>query len=122
MKPFKMQNAKPMKFIGYKPTLAQLKRRAKKYGMTIRKYKRGEDSYLLVDVYTNAVAAPEPMTLAEIERWLDDLDAQQEILDREQEIFEQAKDRANETGEPQVIRYLYQQPAVTVYPDDSEPF
>ena len=122
MKPFKMQNVKPMKFIGYKPTLAQLKRRAKKYGMTIRKYKRGEDSYLLVDVYTNAVAAPEPMTLAEIERELDDFDAQQEIFDREQEIFEQAKDRANETGEPQVIRYSQDHPPVTVYPDDAEPF
>ena len=72
MKPFKMQNVKPMKFIGYKPTLAQLKRRAKKYGMTIRKYERSEDSYLLVDVYTNAAVAPEPMTLAEIERELDD--------------------------------------------------
>ena len=111
-----------MKFIGYKPTLAQLKKRAKKFGMTIRKYKRGEDGYLLVDVYTNAVAAPEPMTLDEIELWLDDLDAQQETFDREQEIFEQAKDRANQTGEPQVIRYSQDQPPVTVYPDDAEPF
>ena len=112
MKPFKMQNAKPA-------TRAQLQKRAEKYGMTIRK--RGEDSYLLVDVYTNAVAAPEPMTLAEIEHELDDLDAQQEIFDREQEIFEQAKDRANQTGEPQVIRYSQDQPPTTVYPD-SEPF
>ena len=28
-------------------TLSTLKRRAEKYGMTIRKFKRGEDSYLL---------------------------------------------------------------------------
>ena len=102
-------------------TLSTLKRRAEKYGMTIRKHERGEDSYLLVDVYTNAAVAPEPMTLAEIERELDDFDAQQEIFDREQEILEQAKDRANETGEPQVIRYSQDQPPVTVYPD-SEPF
>ena len=65
-------------------TLSTLKKRAEKYGMTIRK--RGEDSYIVVDRYTNAVVAPEPMTLAEIERELDDFDAQQEILDREQEI------------------------------------
>ena len=62
------------------------------------------------------------MTLAEIERELDDFDAQQETFDREQEIFEQAKDRANQTGEPQVIRYSQDQPPVTVYPDDAEPF
>ena len=102
-------------------TLSTLKRRAEKYDMTIHKYERGEDSYLLVDVYTNVVVAPEPMTLAEIERELDDFDAQQEIFDREQEILEQAKDRANETGEPQVIRYSQDQPPVTVYPDDAEP-
>ena len=101
------------------PTIAQLKKRAEKYGMTIRK--RG-DSYLLADVYTNAVVAPEPMTLAEIERELDDFDAQQETFDHEQEIFEQAKDRANQTGEPQVVRYSQDQPPVTVYPDDMEPF
>ena len=114
MKPFKMQNAKPA-------TRAQLQKRAEKYGMTIRKHERGEDSYLFVDLDTNAAVAPEPMTLAEIERELDDLDAQQETFDREQEIFEQAKDRANETGEPQVIRYSQDHPPVTVYPD-SEPF
>ena len=108
---------KPMKFIGYKPTLAQLKRRAEKYGMTIRK--RG-DSYIVVDRYTNAVVAPEPMTLAEIERELDDFDAQQKTFDHEQEIFEQAKDRANQTGEPQVVRYGFDRPPVTVYPDDME--
>ena len=102
-------------------TLSSLKRRAEKYGMTIRKHERGEDSYLFVDLDTNAAVAPEPMTLAEIERELDDFDAQQEIFDREQEIFEQAKDRANQTGEPQVIRYSQDQPAETVYPD-AEPF
>ena len=102
-------------------TLSTLKKRAEKYGMTIRKHERGEDSYIVVDRYTNAVVAPEPMTLAEIERELDDFDAQQEIFDREQEILEQAKDRANETGEPQVIRYSQDQPPVTVYPD-AEPF
>lgn len=57
-------------------TLKQLKTRAKKRGLTIRKYERGEDSYVLVDISTNAVAvpAPTPMTLKQVELWLVDLD------------------------------------------------
>lgn len=55
-------------------TLGQLKSKAKKHDMTIYKYERGEDSYMLVDIYLNAVAAPAPMTLEEVEAWLDDLD------------------------------------------------
>lgn len=95
------------------PTIAQLEKRAEKFGMTIYKA-HGKDSYLLIDVATNAVVSPEPMTLAELELELDDFDAQ--------EILEQAKDRANQTGEPQVIRYSLDQPPMTVYPDDVEPF
>lgn len=59
-------------------TLSTLKRRAKNFDMMIRKFERGEDSYVLVDIYTNAAVAPAPMTLAEVELWLDDLDAQQD--------------------------------------------
>ena len=58
-------------------TLSQLKTRAKKYGMRIRVYERGEDSYMLVDVQTNSVVAPYPMTLEQMEQWLDDLDNNQ---------------------------------------------
>ena len=51
----------------------RLKRRAKKHGLTIRNYERGEDSFMLVDV-NNTVAAPAPMTLDQVDLWLDDLD------------------------------------------------
>lgn len=65
----------PMKQINAEPTtLNQLKTRANKHGLTIRKYERNEDSYMLVDVSYNAIAAPAPMTLAQVELWLDDLD------------------------------------------------
>ena len=59
-------------------TIEQLKRRAKKFGMTIRKYHRREDSFMLVDVSTGGVAAPAPVTLAQVELWLDDLDNQRD--------------------------------------------
>lgn len=63
-----------MKRTNYCPTLGQLQYRAKKHGLTIRKFKRGEvDSYMLVEDRTNAVVAPAPMTLVQIELWLNDL-------------------------------------------------
>ncbi|MBQ4494304.1 MAG: hypothetical protein II968_00905 [Selenomonadaceae bacterium] len=99
-------------------TIDQLRRRAEQYDMILYKHTRGEDSYMLLDWRLKAVIAPAPMTLAEVEQWLDDLDKQQEIFDEEQEIFEQAKIRANETGEPQVIRYSYDRPPTTIFPDD----
>ena len=77
MEPMKQIFVKPMKRINYYPTVGQLKYRAKKHGMTIRKYRRGaEDEYMLIDIRLNVVAAPAPMTLAQIELWLDDLDNQ----------------------------------------------
>lgn len=69
---------KPMKFIGATPEmiLCGLKRKAKKYGLVIRRYERRDpDSYMLVNAQLNAVAAPVPMTLEQIELWLDDLAA-----------------------------------------------
>ena len=72
---------KPMKFIGYKPTLAQLKKRAEKSGIAIRKYERGEDSYVLADMTTGAVVATYPMTQAEILLWLADLEAKKDLED-----------------------------------------
>ena len=68
----------PMKFIGATPEkkLCGLKRKAKKYGLVIRRYERRDpDSYMLVDEQRNAVATPVPMTLEQIELWLDDLAA-----------------------------------------------
>lgn len=41
--------------------------------MIIRKYERGEDSYILVDARLNAAVSPD-MTLEQLETWLDDLD------------------------------------------------
>lgn len=55
-------------------TFEKLKTRAKKHGLSIRKYERGEDSYMLVCIKTNCVVAPAPMTLKEVELWLVDLD------------------------------------------------
>ena len=57
-------------------TLEQLRRRAKKHGLTIRKVFRGDDdSYCLVDMRTNAVVSyPTELPLARIEQWLDELD------------------------------------------------
>lgn len=69
---------KPMNFIGYKPTLAQLKKRAKNFGIAIRKYERGEDSYVLADMTTGAVVATYPMTKDQVIQWFDDLDNQQD--------------------------------------------
>lgn len=66
-----------MKRTNYYPTLGQLQYRAKKHNLTIRKFKRGEiDSYKLIDDRTNTVVAPAPMTIVQVENWLNDLDNQ----------------------------------------------
>ena len=55
----------PMKFIGATPEkkLCGLKRKAKKYGLVIRRYERRDpDSYMLVDAQRNASVAEAPMT------------------------------------------------------------
>ena len=56
-------------------TIDKLKTRAKAHEMMIRK--DGKGNYMLVDISTNALVAPAPMTLEEIESGLDDLDKQQ---------------------------------------------
>lgn len=57
-------------------TFADLKTRAKAHDLMIRK--DGKGGYLLVDIYINALAAPGPMTIEEVEMWLDDLDEHQQ--------------------------------------------
>lgn len=57
-------------------TLNQLKTRAKAHDLMIRK--DGKGGYLLVDPSTNALAAPGPITIEEVEMWLDDLDKPQQ--------------------------------------------
>ena len=63
----------PMKKINYSPTLAVLKRRAKQHGLQIHKEKSG--NFILVDRATNTVAVPAPMSIIQVENWLDDLTA-----------------------------------------------
>lgn len=65
---------KPMNFVGRKPTLKNLKSRAEKFGMAIRKYERGEDSYMFVDMRTAMVVKPCPLTFEELASHLDDLE------------------------------------------------
>lgn len=60
------------------PTIAQLKKRAEKSGIAIRKYERGEDSYVLADMTTGAAVATYPMTKDQVIQWFDDLDNQQD--------------------------------------------
>ena len=55
-------------------TLSQLRRRIRRHNMFIGIYERGDDSYILFDIYTGEVAAPYPMTIKQIELWLDELD------------------------------------------------
>ncbi len=62
---------KPMQNIFSKPSLEG---RAKNHGLKIRKCNRDEDSFMLVDIAANTVTAPAPMTLEQVEKWLDDLD------------------------------------------------
>ena len=56
-------------------TLNQLKTRAKAHDLFIRK--DGKGGYLLTD-FLNRLMAPGPMTLEEVEMWLDDLDEHQQ--------------------------------------------
>ncbi len=56
-------------------TINQLKARAKAYGMLIRM--DGKGGYRLIDISTNALAAPEPMSIEQVEQWLDDLDKEE---------------------------------------------
>ena len=55
-----------------KITETRLKTRAKRHDMMIRKERHG--GYWLVDIYTNGIVSPGPMTLEEVVLWLDDLD------------------------------------------------
>lgn len=57
-------------------TFVDLKTRAKAHDLFIRK--DGKGGYFLVDPITNALAAPGPMTIEEVEMWLDDLDKPQQ--------------------------------------------
>lgn len=54
----------------------QLKTRAKAHEMIISK--DGQGNYMLVDISTNSLVAPAPMSIEQVEQWLDDLDKQQE--------------------------------------------
>ena len=68
---------KPMKAINLKVNLPTLKRRAKKHGIMIQKYgldAPDNENYMLVDAGTALVFDPYPMTLEQIDQWLDDLD------------------------------------------------
>lgn len=56
-------------------TLNKLKTRAKAHDLFIRK--DGKGGYLLTD-FLNRLMAPGPMTLEEVEMWLDDLDEHQQ--------------------------------------------
>lgn len=55
-------------------TFVDLKTRAKAHDLFIRK--DGKGGYLLTD-FLNRIMVPGPMTLEEVEMWLDDLDAHQ---------------------------------------------
>lgn len=64
-------------------TLYQLRKRAKAHDLSIHScYRSGlsHDDFMLVDRY-NCLAAPAPMTLAQVESWLDALDNQKRIED-----------------------------------------
>lgn len=56
-------------------TFADLKTRAKAHDLFIRR--DGKGGYLLTD-FLNRLTAPGPMTLEEVEMWLDDLDKPQQ--------------------------------------------
>ena len=61
-------------------TLYQLRKRAADRDLIIRK--DGHGNFMLVDIHTGGVVAyPAPMTLAQVESWLDDLDDQKRIED-----------------------------------------
>ena len=63
-------------------TLYQLRKRAKAHDLLISSCYRhdlGYDAYMLVDIATNTLAAPAPMTLAQIETTLEALDKQADL-------------------------------------------
>ena len=56
-------------------TIDQLKRQARKHGLKIiRRREYAAEIYMLVDIETNTVAAPNMMTLEDIAAWLEDID------------------------------------------------
>lgn len=56
--------------------LQQLRRRAKKLGLSLRNYERGEDAFIVVNPAINAVVPyPVPMTLEQIAACLDEAEA-----------------------------------------------
>lgn len=56
-------------------TLEQLRYRARKRGLAIRKNTAyAGDFYFVADVEKDFVVSPEMMTLADVEAWLDELD------------------------------------------------
>lgn len=57
----------------HKMNIGQLKRRAQRHGLIIRSDRRG--GYILVDPYTNGLSAPGPMSLEQVELWLDDMES-----------------------------------------------
>ena len=63
-----------MKQINYQHSLSELKAKAKNHGLAIRKYERGEDSFMFVDMRTNFAVDPYPLTFEELAAWLDKLD------------------------------------------------
>lgn len=53
--------------------IRQLRRRAQRNGLILRSDRRG--GYMLVDPYTNGLAAPGPMSLEQVGLWLDDMES-----------------------------------------------
>ena len=62
----------PMRRLGYSPTLNQLRRRAAKYGLAIRRDVSGY--FLFADARSRFTFDAEPKTLRELANWLDDGD------------------------------------------------
>lgn len=54
-------------------TRTQLEKQAEKRGVAIY-FAPANETYLLVDIRTNAPVTPKPLTLEQLETWLDDLD------------------------------------------------
>lgn len=53
--------------------IRQLRRRAQRHGLILRSDRHG--GYMLIDPYTNGLAAPGPMSLEQVGLWLDDLES-----------------------------------------------
>lgn len=53
--------------------IRQLRRRAQRHGLILRSDRHG--GYMLVDPYTNGLTAPYPMSLEQVELWLDDMES-----------------------------------------------